>query len=159
MTDVMVKIIVEVLDILATATKEMKQSRASEFILQPTSLEAHMMSSETFLKKVAGATKLEDGMKRLDRLTNEEVRMANAVVLKVTHNVDEKVTGVGDDVRVIDKKVQGVETQVHDVDGKVQSVAAQVEDVKGEVQVVNNSVKVVEEKVQVIIDGAKMEPG
>lgn len=42
MTDVMVKIIVEVLDILATATKEMKQSRASEFALPPTSHEAHM---------------------------------------------------------------------------------------------------------------------
>ena len=33
MTDMMVKIIVEVLDILGTATKEMKQSRASELIL------------------------------------------------------------------------------------------------------------------------------
>jgi hypothetical protein len=32
MTEMMVKIIVEVLDILATATKEMKQSRFSEFI-------------------------------------------------------------------------------------------------------------------------------
>jgi hypothetical protein len=158
MTDVMVKIIVEVLDILATATKEMKQSRASEFILQSTSLEAHM-SSEKFLKKVAGVTKLEDGMKRLDRLTNEEARMANAVVLKVTHNVDEKVRGVGDVVRVIDKKVHDVDEKVQGVDWKVQSVAAQVEDVKGEVQGVNNSVKVVEEKVQVIIDGAKMELG
>jgi hypothetical protein len=33
MTDMMVKIMVEVLDILGTATKEMKQSRASEFIV------------------------------------------------------------------------------------------------------------------------------
>ena len=32
MTDMMVNIIVEVLDILGTATKEMKQSRASEVI-------------------------------------------------------------------------------------------------------------------------------
>ncbi len=155
MTDVMVKIIVEVLDILATATKEMKQSRASEFILQPTSLEAHT-SSEKFLKKVAGVTNLEDGMMRLDKLTNEEARMANAVVLKVTHDIDEKVTGVGDSVRAIDKRVQGVETQVHEVDETVQGVGAQVKDVKGEVQVVNNSVKVVEEKVQVVIDGAQM---
>ena len=157
MTHVMVKIIVEVLDILATATKEMKQSQTSEFMLQLTSLEAHM-SSEKFLKKVAGMTKLEDGMKRLDRLTTEEARMANAVVLKVTHGVDAKVTGVGDDVRSIDKKVQGLETQVYDVDDKVQTVAAQVEDVKGDVKVVSDSVKVVEEKVQVIIDGAKTVP-
>jgi phosphate starvation-inducible protein PhoH len=33
MTDKMVEITVEVLDILATATKEMKQSRTSEFVL------------------------------------------------------------------------------------------------------------------------------
>ncbi|KAN0130888.1 hypothetical protein V8E53_011266 [Lactarius tabidus] len=87
----MVKIIVEVLDILATATKEMKQSRAS----------------------VIGVTKLDDGMKRLDKLTNEEARMANAVVLKVTHSVDEKVTRVGDDVRAVGEKVQDVVTQAN----------------------------------------------
>ncbi|KAH9002471.1 hypothetical protein EDB86DRAFT_3241984, partial [Lactarius hatsudake] len=46
MTDMMVKITVEVLDILGIATKEMKQSRAKKFI-----------------KKVAGITKLEDGLK------------------------------------------------------------------------------------------------
>ena len=33
MTNKMVEITVEVLDILATATKEMKQSRTSEFVL------------------------------------------------------------------------------------------------------------------------------
>jgi hypothetical protein len=43
MTDMMVKIMVEVLDILATATKEIKQSRFSEFILLLKSLKAHAM--------------------------------------------------------------------------------------------------------------------
>ncbi|KAH9165446.1 hypothetical protein EDB89DRAFT_2076793 [Lactarius sanguifluus] len=77
MTDVIVKIMVEVLEILATATKEMKQSQA-----------------KIFLKKVAGMTNLEDGIKRPDKLTNEEARMANAVVLKVTHIIDETVSEV-----------------------------------------------------------------
>jgi hypothetical protein len=40
MTDMMVKIMVEVLDILATATKEIKQSRFSEFIPLLKSLKA-----------------------------------------------------------------------------------------------------------------------
>ena len=93
-------------------------------------------------------TKLEDGMKRLDKLTNEEARMANAIVLKISHGVDEKVTGVGGDVRAIDKKVKGV-------DGKVQSIGAQVKDVKGEVQVVHDIVKLVEENVQIIMHGAQ----
>ena len=42
MTDMMVKIMVEVLDILGTATKEMKQSRASEIIFCLGSLEADL---------------------------------------------------------------------------------------------------------------------
>jgi hypothetical protein len=42
MTDMMVKIMVEVLDILGTATKEMKQSRASEAFLRIKLLEAHV---------------------------------------------------------------------------------------------------------------------
>ena len=41
MTEMMVKIMVEVLDILATATKEMKQSRFSEFIPRLSLLEAN----------------------------------------------------------------------------------------------------------------------
>ena len=53
MTDKMVQITVEILDILATATKEMKQSRASEFDLCPTFLEANI-GSEKFVKRVVG---------------------------------------------------------------------------------------------------------
>jgi hypothetical protein len=44
MTDMMVKIMVEVLDILGTATKEMKLCRASELILPFWSLEAHALT-------------------------------------------------------------------------------------------------------------------
>jgi exopolyphosphatase/pppGpp-phosphohydrolase len=39
---------------------------------------------------------LEDSLKRLDKLTNEEVRMATAEVLKMTHAIDEGVTGVSE---------------------------------------------------------------
>jgi len=42
MTEMMVKIMVEVLDILGTATKEMKQSRFSEVIFRLKLLEAHV---------------------------------------------------------------------------------------------------------------------
>ncbi len=47
------QITVDILDILAIATKEMEQSRASEFDLHLILLEANI-SSEKFLKKVAG---------------------------------------------------------------------------------------------------------
>ncbi|KAH9069633.1 hypothetical protein EDB83DRAFT_2314311 [Lactarius deliciosus] len=121
MTDKMVQITVEILDILATATKEMERSRAKKF-----------------LKKVAGWTDLEDGLKKLDKMTKEEAVMANAQVLKVTHKIDDKVTRVGEDVRSVDEKVQVVE-------GEVQVV-------KGEVQLVNDNVKSVDDKVQAIAE-------
>ncbi|KAH9167687.1 hypothetical protein EDB89DRAFT_1909854 [Lactarius sanguifluus] len=133
MTDKMVQITVEILDILATATKEMEQSRA-----------------KTFLKKVAGWTDLEDGLKKLDKLTNEEVVMASVQVLKVTHKIDDKVTAVGEDVRSVDEKVQVVEGEVQIVKGEVQVVKGEVQVVKGEVQVVKGEVQGVKGEVQVV---------
>ncbi|KAH9069631.1 ankyrin repeat-containing domain protein [Lactarius deliciosus] len=131
MTEKMVQITVEILDILATATKEMEQSRA-----------------KTFLKKVAGWTDLEDGLKKLDKLTNEEVVMASVQVLKVTHKIDDKVTAVGEDVRSVDEKVQVVEGEVQIVKGEVQVVKGEVQVVKGEVQVVKGEVQGVKGEVQ-----------
>ncbi len=149
MTETMVNIMVEVLDILGTATKEMKQSRLSEPILLLRFLEAHTgISSELFLKKVAGITKLEDGLKRLDKMTNEEARMANAEVLRIAHRIDENLG-------VVDKNVQGVVKQVEGVDEKVKDVNKGVQGVSEQVKGVDNNVEVIKEKVQVIIDGAQ----
>jgi hypothetical protein len=36
---------------------------------------------------------MEDALKRLDKLTQEEARMASAQNLKITHTVDERVRG------------------------------------------------------------------
>ncbi|KAH9036079.1 hypothetical protein EDB84DRAFT_1437750 [Lactarius hengduanensis] len=88
------------------ATKEMQQSRAKRF-----------------LKKVAGWTDLEDGLKKLVKLTDEEVAMASAQILKVTHTIDNKVTAVGDGVKGVDEKVQVVNDNVKAVDDKVQTIA------------------------------------
>ncbi|KAI9436589.1 hypothetical protein H4582DRAFT_2129846 [Lactarius indigo] len=67
MTDMIVKIMVEVLNIFAIATKEMKQSRAKKY-----------------LKKLVGKKEMEDALKRLDRLTQEEALMAAAEMLRLT---------------------------------------------------------------------------
>jgi hypothetical protein len=121
MTDMMVKIMVEVLDILGTATQEMKQSRFSEDILRLRLLEAHLQS-EKFLKNVAGITKLFDGLKKLDKMTNDEARMANAEALRIGHVVwkkverlDKKVQGVGKDVECVSENVIFVKENVQKV--------------------------------------------
>ncbi|KAI9447731.1 hypothetical protein H4582DRAFT_2068329 [Lactarius indigo] len=67
----------------------------------------HYKGNEVVEQKVAGIRKLEDGLKRLDKTTNEEARTANAEVLKVVHNIDKKMRGV-DEVKVVEAKVQMV---------------------------------------------------
>jgi hypothetical protein len=49
---------------------------------------------EKYLKKLIGKNEIEDALKRLDRLTNEEVRMVTAQVLEATHAVDDGVAVV-----------------------------------------------------------------
>jgi len=44
------------------------------------------------MKKLRGKSDIEDALRKLDKLTQEEARMATAEVLKVTQKVDEKVT-------------------------------------------------------------------
>jgi len=54
-----------------------------------------------YVKKLVGRTDIEDALGRLDRLTQDEVRMAAAEGLKATHEVDSKVQGVDDKVDLI----------------------------------------------------------
>ena len=51
---------------------------------------------------------MEDALKRLDKLTLEEALMATAEVLKMTHAIDEGVTGVSEQVAGVDDKVTEV---------------------------------------------------
>ncbi|KAI9436478.1 hypothetical protein H4582DRAFT_435325 [Lactarius indigo] len=97
MTDIIVKIMVEVLGILALSMKEIKQGRTKKY-----------------LKKLAGKTELEDALKRLDNLTQEEARMAAAQVLKIAHNVENKITQVIDDGKeakvILQRATSGVDS-------------------------------------------------
>ena len=70
---------------------------------------------EKFLRKLAGMADLEDALKKLDRLTQEEARMANAEVLRITQNIR-------DGVKIVDSKVEEVVDKVQCVDDKVQVV-------------------------------------
>ena len=58
-----------------------------------------------YVKKLVGRTDIEDALGRLDRLTQDEVRMATAEGLKATHEVDNKVQGVDDKMRDVGDKV------------------------------------------------------
>jgi hypothetical protein len=122
MTDVIVKIMIQVLSILAIATKEIKQGRSSESLDIHKSLFTYLFL-EKMVKKLLGKNDIEDALKKLDTLTTEEARMATAETLKVTNRVDGKVDKVDDKVGSlvggVDDKVGRVGDIVDKVDHKV----------------------------------------
>lgn len=62
-----------------------------------------------------GRTDIEDALGRLDKLTQDEVRMATAQLLKITHEVNDKVTRIDDGVKGVDAKVKCVDNKVDNV--------------------------------------------
>jgi hypothetical protein len=74
------------------------------------------------LKKLTGNRDIEDSLERLDKLTQEEARMASTELLKMTQSVDDKVMGVDDRVKGVEGRMQDVRDDVQGVGNKVQDV-------------------------------------
>jgi hypothetical protein len=124
MMEMIIQIMVEVLSILGIAMKEIKQSRMSE---QFTSTMSPLTErrSEKYGKKLIGRTDLEDALKRLDNLTQEEVRMAAVEILRATHIIDERVRGVSKQVLAVDDRVASVDDKVAEVINGAQIIFSQ----------------------------------
>ncbi|KAH9024331.1 hypothetical protein EDB84DRAFT_1615688 [Lactarius hengduanensis] len=111
MTDIIVKIMVEVLSILGIVTKEIGQGRTKKY-----------------LKKLIGSLRkeVEGALQRLDALT-QEARMA-AEALAITRGIDDRVKDVGEKVEGVNEKVEGVDERVRvvveDIDNKQVSVSS-----------------------------------
>jgi adenylosuccinate synthase len=54
-----------------------------------------------------GKNDIEDALKKLDKLTQEEARMATAEVLKITHGVDDKAKVLVDGMQMTDLILPG----------------------------------------------------
>ena len=113
------------------------------------------LSPEKYLKKLVGKTEIEDSLKRLDKLTQEEARMAIAQVLKATHTVDDRVREVTDQVIGVDNRVAGVDDRLATVDDRVATVDDRVVRVDDRLASVDDRVKVVDDKVAAVVDGAR----
>jgi len=75
-----------------------------------------------------GNTDIEDNLHRLDRLTQEEARVASAEQLKIVHNVEARVVGVDERVQDVGGDMQNVGRKVKDVDDRVQGIDGKVDD-------------------------------
>ncbi|KAI0258920.1 hypothetical protein BC834DRAFT_1036150 [Gloeopeniophorella convolvens] len=77
MTEIVMKMMIGLLNILGLATKEIKQGRL-----------------KAFGKKLLGSKKIEEVVNRLDRLTLEEGRMSTTHILLIVHTLLENLKGV-----------------------------------------------------------------
>ncbi|KAH9964694.1 hypothetical protein BGW80DRAFT_1447982 [Lactifluus volemus] len=89
MTDIIVKILVEVLSVLALATKQIKQGRFKKFA-----------------KKLLGEKEIETVLQRLDRLTQDEARMTVAQTFEVIHGLVNNMKVVMDDGKASTDHIQ-----------------------------------------------------
>ena len=91
------------------------------------------------MRKLIGNTDIDDSLEKLDKLTQEEARMASAELLKITHSVHDNVLDVGNKVEGIDNRVQGVDNKVQGVDSRVQGISSEVRGVDHKLDQVNRS--------------------
>ena len=77
---------VEILSVLSLATKQIKQGRLSTLFYMIFFLVCDLVV-EKFAKKLLGESEIEDVLRRLDRLTLDEARMAGTETLQVVHGL------------------------------------------------------------------------
>ena len=146
MVDIVIRIMVEVLSILAIAMKEIRHGPLSEQFLYKYDTTEHC--SEKYVKKLVGRTDIEDALQRLDKLTRDEARMAIVQVLKATHAVDYRTKEVVDKAFDVSDKVAGIDYRVAGVDSRAMGGDSRV-------LTVGNGVKAIHEKDTEVIDGAQ----
>ena len=95
--------------------------------------------SEKYLKALVGRKDIGDALRRLDKLTQEQVRMAAAELLKITNSLEDSVKNIAEQKQGVDGTIQCVDTKVQGVDDKVKGVDDRVKVVGDKVDIVAES--------------------
>ena len=128
LTELLGKIMAQLLSLLALFTKTMSDRRISKLKNLPyVSLAQH--ASEEFVKMLVGRRDAEDALLWLDSLTREEYLMVVARNLNVTHYVDRVVRDIRENLEVSRKLTE-------DIDNSTQATMALTNDVSQKINVI-----------------------
>ncbi len=144
MTDIIVKIMVEVLSILGILTKEIEQGRMGMSFPSDISPKIDLHAEKNLKKLIVGRKDIEDVLEKLDKLTQEGARMAAVEALRIDHGTDNKVEGMDNKVGGVDEGVQSVDMKLDGIDESVQVVDDKVQG--------DDGLRGVDDKVDLIID-------
>jgi len=139
LTDLLGKIMAQVLSILALSTKAMMDRRISglEYSLGPSSTTDTDYGAEKILKKMVGRTDVEDAVLQLDNLTKEEALMVVVRNLEVAHRVD--------------WNVEATKELTEDIGDNVKAAVALTEDVIGNVKLIDHKLSTTKDGTQRIL--------
>lgn len=87
MTEVVIKILVELLSTFALVTKQIKQGKSSKSVFCEILCYLTLCDAEKLVRKFLGEKDVEAVLKRLDRLTQEEARITAAQTLEVVYDL------------------------------------------------------------------------
>jgi hypothetical protein len=96
MTEIVVKILGELLSTLALATRQIKQGKPSESVFDEKLLYLTQSNPEKFVKKFLGEMDIEAVLQRLDRLTQNEARITAIQTLEVVYGLVQNMKVVMD---------------------------------------------------------------
>jgi len=96
LTEITVKILVELLSTLALTTRQIKQGKTSKSPFGDVLYHLTRCNAEKFAKKFFGDKDIEAVLKRLDRLTQDEARNTAAQTLEVVYGLVQNMTVVMD---------------------------------------------------------------
>ena len=105
MTDMIVKIMIELLSVLALATKQITQKRLSKCAVLHT-LSIAQRATVKFAKKLLGESEIEAILQRLDRLTQDEARIGVAETLGVVHGLVGNMKEIMEGARSLNNRSQ-----------------------------------------------------
>jgi hypothetical protein len=126
-TELLGKIMAQLLRILALSTKAMTDKRISEFI-RSLWFSLADCGSEQIMKKLLGRKEVEEAVSQLDMLTKEESLMVVVRNLEITEHVDGNVTATKVLAEDIDGNVKATKVLTEDIDGNVKATKVLVED-------------------------------
>lgn len=88
--------------------------------------------AENYFKRLIGITDVEDVLQRLDKLTQEEAYMASVELLRISHNVEGRMTRVDEGIQGVDRRVRYVSDGIREVREAVQGLDDKVYRVNSE---------------------------
>ena len=96
LTEIVVKILVELLSTLALVTKQVKQGKPSEYVFSEILSYLTQCDTVKLVKKLFGEKDVEAVLQRLGRLTQDEARITAAQTLEVVYGLTQNIRVVMD---------------------------------------------------------------